>query len=200
MSERVKLPDSTQLDTLNGKLESINTTLAGQGFVTKENVVAALGGEPEMKLGEYELLNDITVAEDTQTFVYSQDDNGEAYNLKAVKIIVACYNGQMNKWINWSLRNTQGALLTAGQGSLVANTTGNVNYYSTTLLKSTPISDYWENMSAAGGQGMTMSMVYPPSAYNQFDKVTSNIGQINFSIYSGVLIANSTVKIYGVRA
>ena len=42
MSERVKLPDSTQLDTLNGKLESINTTLAGQGFVTKETIVDAV--------------------------------------------------------------------------------------------------------------------------------------------------------------
>ena len=42
MSEKVKLPDSTQLDTLNGKLESINTTLAGQGFVTKETIVDAV--------------------------------------------------------------------------------------------------------------------------------------------------------------
>ena len=79
MSERVKLPDSTQLDTLNGKLESINTTLAGQEFVTAENVKSALGYPPDDD--EYELIAKYEPTEDSDYFYV----NG--LNLK--KIIVA---------------------------------------------------------------------------------------------------------------
>ena len=108
MSEKVKLPDSTQLDTLNGKLESINTTLAGQEFVTKDNIVSALGYEPEKPEGNYELIETITLTEDVKTVTRTQEPDGTPYALNGIIIVGVCPAGTTQALFQGNMTTNKG--------------------------------------------------------------------------------------------
>ena len=48
--------------------------------VTKDNIVSALGYEPVKPEGNYELIEEITLTEDTSEIVRTQEPDGKAYN------------------------------------------------------------------------------------------------------------------------
>lgn len=78
-------PDSTQLDTLNGHLNDISVTLGGQNVLTRENLISLLGYEPVKPEGNYELIESITVSDDTTTVIErTQEPDGTAYDFKKV--------------------------------------------------------------------------------------------------------------------
>ena len=83
-------PDSTQLDTLNGHLNDISETLGGQNVLTRENLISLLGYEPVKPEGNYELIESITVSDDTTTVIErTAEPDGTAYNFKKVIVKVA---------------------------------------------------------------------------------------------------------------
>ena len=55
--------------------------------VTKDNVVAALGYEPAEKEGNYELIETITLTEDTSSIVRTAEPDGTTYNFERCKVL-----------------------------------------------------------------------------------------------------------------
>ena len=196
MSERVKLPDSTQLDTLNGKLESINTTLAGQEFVTKDNIVSALGYEPVKPEGNYELIGTFNSGtEDVKSWSVYKDDDGNYYKLTSIRCVIqpnselsadrgcSCYlcvnNGKQNvtNMYQFASRNLTQKYEAVMFGTIVGNRVATM---------------HTTNYSTSGSPD-----------YSRFTTFYSDedIWFSGFMLYSGNLIpANTTVTIYGIRA
>ena len=189
MSERVKLPDSTQLDTLNGKLESINTTLAGQEFVTKDNIVSALGYEPVKPEGDYELIEEITLTEDTTQIVRTQEPDGKAYKFKALIIAATGLTTTNNSFAYWWANNSR--LIALGRFSSTTRWT--------TILRGFMMGGL---MFAIGADeaGLNVRVSQCNTATTMFDAYPK--GYIDYMKFtaSSTMLADTTIKIYGIRA
>ena len=186
---KIYLPNSTQLDTLNEKVGAIGDTLAGQQLVTKDAVVSALGYEPEIPIGAYELLNEVTVDEAVVSFKITQDSNGNALKLKHMYVDVYG-DGTSTGAASVSVTSTSGeAYIYLGgfprsQTKISSKIWGDVNgnrlafFYNQYTTDFTPI-----------GHQFVM---------NSFDTPQYITG---ISIYAGQKITvGLTLKIYGIRA
>ena len=95
-------PDSTQLDTLNGHLNDISETLGGQNVLTRENLISLLGYEPVKPEGNYELIETITVSDDTTAAIErTAEPDGTAYNFKKIitKFAIPAVGESLNEHI-----------------------------------------------------------------------------------------------------
>lgn len=182
---KIYLPNSTQLDTLNEKLGDIGETLAGQQLVTKANVVSALGYEPAEKEGTYELIETITLEEDTASIERTAEPDGTAYNFSNVAIFLCSSSAVTSSWVD-------NYLYTDDNQSI---------YYGTTI----PSTDNWFYQVMAhisngflAAQARAYTFVALGNGQFTFTKepTSSYIAKLKFLS----LKAGTTIKIYGIRA
>jgi hypothetical protein len=157
--------------------------------VTKDNIVSALGYEPQEPVGAYELLNTVTTTEAVTSMVINKDSDGKTLNL--THMYVAIYGDGTH---------------TGGASVDVATTAGGAYLYLSGFpLAQTSISSaIWGGVS--GHQLTFLHHQYnsggTPYSYQITRKQFSTAPYITgLSIYSGGKIAaGMTFKIYGVRA
>jgi hypothetical protein len=156
--------------------------------VTKDNIVSALGYEPQEPVGAYELLNTVTT-EAVTTMVINKDSDGKTLNL--THMYVAIYGDGTH---------------TGGASVYVTTTAGNAYLYLSGFpLAQTSISSaIWGDVS-----GHQLTFLYhqynsggTPRNYQIIRKQFSTAPYITgLYIYSGnEIAAGMTFKIYGVRA
>lgn len=100
--------------------------------VTKENVVAALGYEPQPQEGQYELINSITITEEVTSLTISTDKDNNPFDLVHGYVKTICSTSvttSKSGSIYWYGSSDNGNLSLSGYYQLFAGTTGNVYYW-----------------------------------------------------------------------
>ena len=186
---KIYLPNSTQLDTLNEKVGAIGDTLAGQQLVTKDAVVSALGYEPEKPEGEYELIETITLTEDTSEIIRTQEPDGTAYKFKAFIIMATGKTTKDNTFAYWMGNN--GLTIALGRFS---NT-----YNYKTLLRGFMMGGFiFAIGSDQAGYNVRTSQCIP-AAIDKSAYPNGYIDYVNFSTDSPMTVG-TTIDLYGIRA
>lgn len=116
----------------NAHLASASVTtdkLAEGERMTKDNVVGALGYEPQKEEGTYELINSVTVTEEVTDIDITTDTHGDAFSLihAYCKITSPTMSSAKAGSIYW--RNADGTLSLSGWYQLFTGTTANVYYW-----------------------------------------------------------------------
>lgn len=162
----------------------------GEGLQMDDDV---LGVVPE---GEYELLNEITVDEDTNAVTIDKTANGEPYNLKAV-IVTITKPANTEKYIlqsytyhtgNESIRIVLDFTSAAAMGARMEVYPHHGYYKADGYMPSTAYSNSSNALSMANSNVCAIS-------------TKQNIYGVYFLAYStGIIAAGTVIKIWGVRA
>ena len=165
--------------------------LAEAERMTSANITNALGYEPEEKSGEWELIEEITLTEDTAEIVRTAEPDGTAYNLKGVWVYVS---GRASKTVGYLYLNWQS------------------EYVCTFKVNTNEGSESYSSFARVEIQGAALRILYGTEA-GFLGSVGTRLTS-NFSTYTGgkdaivqIKITNqgtfytgSKIKIYGIRA
>lgn len=186
---KIYLPNSTQLDTLNEKVGAIGDTLAGQQLVTKDAVVSALGYEPEKPEGEYELIETITLTEDTSEIIRTQEPDGTAYKFKAFIISAAGKTTGDNAFAYWKGNN----------GQVVALGRFSSKYNYKTLLRGFMMGGF---IFAIGSDEAGYNVRTSQCIAAATEKSVYPNGYIDYIEFltASPMIVGTTINLYGIRA
>lgn len=186
---KIYLPNSTQLDTLNEKVGAIGDTLAGQQLVTKDAVVSALGYEPEKPEGEYELIETITLTEDTSEIIRTQEPDGTAYKFKAFIITATGKTTTNNAFAYWT--GNDGVTVALGRFS-------STNNYKT-LLRGFMMGGF---IFAIGSDEAGYNVKTSQCISGATKKSTYPNGYIDYIKFStnSPMKVGTTIDLYGIRA
>ena len=169
--------------------------------ITKDSVVDALGYTPEKDYGDYELIETITLTEDTDQISRTAEPNGTAYNLLKVVVTVTLPKGtaQTEGYIKY--------YASGGVTSCYINGTMNSNYFQryTSWVDASSGLLYAGSCALTLGYGSTVdSIEVDPSIYRQSGSVwmvTSGVKRIYFAKgTNNNFKAGTVIKIYAVRA
>ena len=158
--------------------------------VTKENVVSALGYEPEKPEGEYELIETIELTEDTSEIIRTQEPDGTAYAFNAAMVTIT-YPAVLSRYDycgfggNWT-RKASGACAA----------------YQVARFVCCPQNGVWNMFGDYGGDG-SQSVSCGQAAVNHIEYVNGDFSHVNYiRFYTGDgsgYPSGTTIKIYGIR-
>ena len=137
--------------------------LAEAERMTSANIVGALGYEPEKVSGEWELIEGITLTEDTAEIVRTAEPDGTAYNFKGIwlfyqgltsSVIMVFLNGS-SEYISTIVNNSESATYWANgkyviRGRLIEVTTGGRGYLAANYGQGSRFNPAWIETYAGG--------------------------------------------------
>ena len=189
-------PDSTQLDTLNGHLNDISETLGGQNVLTRENLINLLGYEPVKPEGSYELIESITVSDDTTTVIErTAEPDGTAYNFKKIitKFAIPAVGEAKSNYISTRVNN-------------------HLSIWSNNVLSASDTMYCWHRMSVENGiyeqearDGTkwdgSIGTLSGPSYHSIYFAANSSITKIEIFLSGSMALPSGTkIDIYAVRS
>lgn len=155
--------------------------------------------------GNYVLIEETVLTEETLLFERAQEPDGTPYNFSALKLIVKFVPGQTNSAFfcfgrNNGIQIVGGASQTLSMPSL----SGNANFRSAVVFNARPgYGCFYDCDVAAGSQGSAMVLTRSSNGAYTTTDTAKKIQSISFYLYynaSVPIIAGTEISIYGVRA
>lgn len=155
--------------------------------------------------GDYVLIEEIVLTEETSQFERTKEPDGTPYNLAAIKVIVNFVPGQ-TKGAFFCYGKNNGVRIIGGASQTLAmpSSSGSANYRTVAIFDAKPgYGGFYNCETATGSQGSAMMVTR--AANGQYKMVDTNkkIQHINFYLYFDAvvpIIAGTKISIYGVRA
>lgn len=154
--------------------------------------------------GNYVLIEETTLTEETAQFERSQEPDGTPYNLAAIKLIVKFVPGQTNgAFFCFGKNNGIRIVGGASQTLVMPSASGNANYRSTAVFNAKPgYGGFYDCDVAVGGQGGAMAMTRASGGAYTMTDTSQKIQNIQFYLYLNAnvpIMAGTEISIYGVR-
>lgn len=155
--------------------------------------------------GNYVLIEETVLTEETSQFERAQEPDGTPYNFTAIRVVVKFVPGQTNGAFfcfgeNNGIRIVGGASRTLAMPSL----SGAANWRSVAVFNARPgYGGFYDCDVAVGGQGGAMEVTRAANGAYTMTKTENKIQKIAFYLYSSAespMIAGTEISIYGVRA
>ena len=155
--------------------------------------------------GNYALIEETVLTEETSQFERAQEPDGTPYNFSAIRVVVKFIPGQKNGTLvchgsNSGMRIVGGASQVLSMPSLSADP----KYRSTAIFNARPgYGGYYDCDTAAGSQGSGMVVTRAANGLYTMTETEKKIQYITFYLYSSagaIMIAGTEISIYGVRA
>lgn len=155
--------------------------------------------------GNYVLIEETVLTEETSQFERAQEPDGTLYNLAAIRVVVKFVPGQTNGAFfcfgeNNGIRIVGGASQTLVMPSL----SGAASWRSVAVFNARPgYGGFYDCDVAVGGQGGAMAVTRAANGAYTMTETSQKIQNIVFYLYSSAgapMIAGTEISIYGVRA
>lgn len=170
--------------------------------VTAENITAALGYTPAAPDGDYELIETITLAEDTERIVRTQEPDGTVYAFRAFGIVVSSKTGVVNSGLNVIVSSGNDRLNSGFINSIISTGGERFGYCEVAI-----INGVWTAAGSGAVNGYTWTVTSltgqsPAYAFKRLATVYPSASQIliQINISGAVIPAGTVIEIYGVRA
>lgn len=155
--------------------------------------------------GDYVLIEETVLTEETAQFEREQEPDGTPYNFTAIKVFVKFIPGQ-NKGAFFCFGKNNGVRIIGGasQTLLMPSLQGDANYRSIAVFNARPgYGGYYDCDVAVGGQGSAMAITRPSGGAYTMSETSKKIQNIALYLYFNAtvpIIAGTEISIYGVRA
>lgn len=154
--------------------------------------------------GNYVLIEETVLTEETSQFERTQEPDGTPYNLAAIKVVVKFVPGQTNGAFfcfgeNNGIRIVGGASQTLVMPSL----SGAASWRSVAVFNARPgYGGFYDCDVAVGGQGGAMAITRAANGAYTMTETSKKIQKVAFYLYSSAelpMITGTEISIYGVR-
>lgn len=155
--------------------------------------------------GNYVLIEETVLTEETSQFERAQEPDGTPYNFTAIKVVVKFVPGQTNGAFfcfgeNNGIRIVGGASQTLVMPSL----SGAASWRSVAVFNARPgYGGFYDCDVAVGGQGGAMAITRAANGAYTMTETSKKIQKVAFYLYSSAvlpMITGTEISIYGVRA
>ena len=155
--------------------------------------------------GNYVLIEETVLTEETLLFERTQEPDGTPYNFSAFKLIVKFVPGQMNGAFFCFGRNNGIQIIGGASQTLsMPSLSGNANFRSAAVFNARPgYGCFYDCDVATGSQGNAMVLTRSSNGAYTTTETEKKIQSISFYLYynaSVPIIAGTEISIYGVRA
>lgn len=155
--------------------------------------------------GNYVLIEETVLTEETSQFERAQEPDGTPYNLAAIKVVVRFVPGQTNgAFFCFGENNGIRIIGGASQTLVMPSLSGAENWRSVAIFNARPgYGGFYDCDVAVGGQGGAMAVTRAANGAYTMTKTEKKIQKVVFYLYSGagaLMIAGTEISIYGVRS
>ena len=156
--------------------------------------------------GDYVLIEETVLTEETEQFERAQEPDGTPYNLIALKIIVKFIPGQPSGGLHFFGYGSSGSkIIIRGASGIIEMPSGDANpaYRSTAVVDAKPLFGLYDCTISHGSQGDSMTTKRGPNGDYQLSSTKIKISKFMFYLNRGGTVpitAGTKISIYGVRA
>lgn len=155
--------------------------------------------------GDYVLIEETVLTEETSQFERAQEPDGTPYNFAAIKVIVKFIPEQTNgAFFSYGKNNGVRIIGGASQTLAMPSLSGSANFRSTAVFDAKPgYGGFYDCETAVGGQGSAMAITRSSGGAYTMTETSGKIQSIAFYLYFNTvvqMIAGTEIQIYGVRA
>lgn len=155
--------------------------------------------------GNYVLIEETVLTEETAQFERAQEPDGTPYNLAAIKLIVKFVPGQTNGAFFCFGKNNGVRIVGGGSQTLsMPSLSGHADWRSIAVFNARPgYGSFYDCDIAVGSQDSAMRVTRAANGAYTMTKTEKKIQDISFYLYSSAnvsMIAGTEISIYGVRA
>ena len=155
--------------------------------------------------GNYVLIEETVLTEETSQFERAQEPDGTPYNLAAIKVVVKFVPGQM-KGAFFCYGKNSGTRIIGGASQTLAmpSLSGSADFRSVAIFDAKPeYGGFYNCETAVGSQGSAMPITRSSGGAYTMTETSKKIQSIAFYLYFDTvvqMVAGTEIAIYGVRA
>ena len=155
--------------------------------------------------GNYALIEETVLTEETSQFERTQEPDGTPYNLAAIKVVVKFVPGQM-KGAFFCYGKNSGTRIIGGASQTLAmpSLSGSADFRSVAIFDAKPeYGGFYNCETAVGSQGSAMPITRSSGGAYTMTETSKKIQSIAFYLYFDTvvqMVAGTEIAIYGVRA
>lgn len=156
--------------------------------------------------GNYVLIEETVLTEETSQFERAQEPDGTPYNLAAIKVVVKFVPGQ-TKGAFFCYGKNSGIRIIGGASQALAmpSSSGSANFRSVAIFDAKPgYGGFYNCETAVGSQGSAIEITRSSGGAYTTTEISKKIQSIAFYLYFDTavqqMVAGTEITIYGVRA